>query len=563
MKKKNWLLIGSAFLVFLISAIYITFPLVLNLGSIVTGYGDELFIAWAQNYVIHSIFTNPLAVFNANIFFPYHNTLAYSETFISSSVLSIIPRFIIGQPIASHNFTLLFSLVMFGFSIFALSYYLTKNYFPSIVSGLLVIFSPAVLDKKVHLQVLEIFWVPLAILFFLHFVKTKKSKWLVIAMFLFVAQTVNSFLPGYFLVFFFVIYVIVLFLKDRGMLNLFLQKKNLLIILVSFLILLPIVIPYFKVSSEFNFKRDIRDSIHFALQPEDLLVAGNDSKMLSVLPQNLRVDKMKNGEIKPGFIGLVFSILALSSIVYFLKKKKKNLVEISLFATGILGLITSFGPFLHWGRVTIHHPLPIPLPYALFYYLLPGFSGFRNSARWEMLFILCFAVLIAIMLSNLLKKISKNKRLVIYFFLAAVVVWEFNFPMKFYKVTPLANFPKAYSFIASTNKPAIFMPICNWNDKCGAEEFLRIYYSTNGFPKMVNGTSGFSPPVWQKTIQEINREFPNDKSLILIKKTGVKYIVFEGDIWQKYGFKNVLDELKTNNKLKLIKQFDNTYVFEL
>ena len=80
---------------------------------------------------------------------------------------------------------------------------------------------------------------------------------------------------------------------------------------------------------------------------------------------------------------------------------------------------------------------------------------------------------------------------------------------------------------------------------------------------MVNGTSGFSPIVWQKTIQEINMQFPNDKSLGLIKKTGAYYIVFEKEIWQKYNAKNVLPQLLSNNKLKLIQKFDNTYVFRL
>lgn len=552
-----------ALIIFFLSAVYITYPLVFHLNNYVTGFGDELLIAWIQNHAIFSILHNPLGLFNGNIFYPYQNTIAYSDLFLTSGVMSLIPVYLFKEPITAVNFTLFSSVFILGFSVFSLSYYLTRNFFASFVSGLLVIFSPAILDKKVHLQILTIYWVPFAVISFLHFIKTKKSKWLVVAMFLFIAQTANSFLPGYFLVFFFAVYLIVLFIKDRRKLNLFIQKKNLLILFISFLILLPIVIPYFKVSSDFNFKRDIRDSIHFALQPEDMFVAGNDSKMVKLLPQNLRIDKFHNGEIKPGFLGLAFSALVLGSIVYFLKKKKKSLTEVSLFATGILGLITSFGPAMHWGRVTIHHPFPIPLPYALFYYLLPGFSGFRNSARWEMLFILCLAVLIAIMLTNLLKKVETKKRLIIYCLLAIVIIWEFNFPMKFYNVTPISNFPKVYRYLSAINKPAIFMPVCNWNDKCGAEEFWRVYYSTDGFPRMINGTSGFSPPVWQKRIQEINNTFPSDKSLSLINEEGVEYVVFESNTWQKYGYKNILDELRTNNRLRLIKQFDKTYVFRL
>lgn len=552
-----------AFLIFFLATVYITFPLIFNLSKLTTGFGDELLIAWIQNHGIYSIFHNPASLFNGNIFYPYQNTIAYSDLFLVSSLISAIPVYVLKEPIVAVNFTFLSSLVMLGFSVFALSYYLSKNFMSSVISGLLIIFSPVVLDKKVHLQILTIYFVPLSIMFFTHFIKTKKSKWLAISMFLFVLQTANSFLPGYFLVFFFLIYLIFLFLKDRKKINLFRKKINLLIIISSFLVILPLVAPYFKVSSQFNFKRDIRDSIHFALQPEDLLVAGVDSRMRNILPQNLLVDKFHNGEIKPGFPGLVFTFLIVLSFVYFFKKKKKEIIEISLIWTGLLGLITGFGPAMHWGRMTIHHPFLIPLPYALFYYVLPGFSGFRNSARWEMLFLLCFAVLISFMLNELLKKLSNNKRLLIYFVLIVSIVWEFNFPMKFYNVPQVKNFPKVYSFLADKKDASIFLPICNWNDKCTGEEFLRVYYSTQGFPQMINGTSGFSPVEWQSKIQKINSEFPSDESLSLIKKTGVKYVVFENDIWRKYSSKDVLNEFKSIAGLRLIKQFDNTYVFKL
>ena len=561
--KQNLLIFLSAFSLFLISAIYLTYPLIFHLTNFATGYGDELLIAWIQNHTIYSLFHSPTQLFNGNIFYPYLNTMAYSDIFLASSILSAPLILIFKEPIVAVNFTLISSLIMLGFSIFLLAYYLTKNYLASLIAGLMVVFSPAVLDKKVHLQILSVFWVPLSILFFLHFFKTKKSRWLALSMIFFVIQTSNSFLPGYFLIFFFSIYAISTFLKKGANIALLFQKKNLFIFLVSFLVLLPLVIPYFKVSKEFNYTRDIRDSIHFALQPEDFLVTSSDSRMQNVLPQSFRVDKFHNGEIKPGFLGLVFSILSIASLIYFIKKRKRDLASISFFATGLLGLVTSLGPAMHLARQTIHHPFLIPLPYALFYYILPGFSGFRNSARWEVLFILCFAPLIAFMLAELFKKIGKEKSLIVSFFMILAIVLEFNYPLNFYKVPQISKFPEVYSFLKENPKPAIFIPVCNWNDKCGSEEFLRVYYSDQDFPQMVNGTSGFSPPAWQNEIQTINNNFPSSLSLNLIKQTGAKYIIFEKSTWDKYFKFDPLPSLESNKNLKLIRKFDNTYVFEL
>lgn len=566
-KKRAVFILSSAFFIFLLSSVFITYPLVFNLSNFTTGFGDELLISWIQNWIIHSL-NNPLSIFDTNIFYPYQNTLAYSDLFIASSLFAAIPLKIFHEPIVAFNFTLISSLGMLGLSVFLLSYYLTKNFVVSVISGLLVIFSPAVLDKKVHLQILAIYPVPLSMLFFLHFIKTKKAKFLSLSMLFFIVQTYNSFLPGYFLIFFFVISLALLFFRDKKLFNYLLKPRILLQLLLVFLILLPIVIPYYKVSWEFNYKRDIRDSIHFALQPEDLLVTSEYSRLQKVLPQNFKIDRIGYGEIKPGFIGLIFSILSLAFVIFSLKFfRKKDFTSFSLFITGIVGLITSLGPALHLGRVVIHEPFPVILPYALFYYLLPGFSGFRNSARWEMLFIICFSVGIGIMLSEILKKHSKIKSLAICFILIIGIVVEFNFPMKYYKVPRISEFPKVYNYIGNLNSPSIFIPICNWNDKCSSEEFKRLYFSTIGFPRMVNGASGFSPPPWEKTTSEINTNFPNKKSLLQIKSLGVKQIVFEKETYNKYfekeKSKKVLGDLNNNKKLRLIKKFDNTYVFEL
>ncbi|OGH06317.1 MAG: hypothetical protein A2171_00985 [Candidatus Levybacteria bacterium RBG_13_35_9] len=101
-----------------------------------------------MNWNIHQLFLNPSDLFNANIYYPYKNSLAFSETFLTSSVLSIIPMWLLKEPIVAVNFTLISSIFMVGFFTFILAFYLTKNFWPSLISGLLIIFSPLFLDKK-------------------------------------------------------------------------------------------------------------------------------------------------------------------------------------------------------------------------------------------------------------------------------------------------------------------------------------------------------------------------------------------------------------------------------
>jgi len=577
MIKKRQLVYGiSSFVIFLIASVYITFPLVFHLGSLATGLGDELVIAWIQNWVIHSLTTNPFSLFEANIYYPYHNSLAFSDLFLTSSILSLIPLKIIGEPIVTVNFTLISSLVMLGFFTYLLIYYLTKDFCISVLGGMLIIFSPAVLDKVVHLQILSIQWVPLSILFFIIFIRTQKTRYLILSLIVFLLQTYNSFLPGYFIAFSLFIISLYSWFYDKKKTKKLITKNNILFIVLSFILLIPIVIPYYSVSNEFAYKRDIRDAIHFAIQPEDLLYPGSSTRLkdyLYFLPFN---KFSQNGEFKPGYLGFVLSLLCIIALYYFIKNFKKNGFYIRSFITiSLLGFILSLGPVLHLGRQTIHKPFLIVLPYTLFYYILPGFQGFRNSSRWEMLFIFGIVVVATLILHNLFKRYSFKRKVIIYLLLFLGIIAEFSFPMHFEEIIQRKDFPLVYSWLTTTpgDTKIIELPIYNWNMWPGTQnELLRQYYSTLHFRKMVNGYTGFSPPPWQNLVVNISKDFPSDDITKLLKQINIDYIVIhkkEYDIlsiddWakDKNGI-DIVNVLYKNKSIRLIKKFGDDYVFNI
>lgn len=567
------------FLVFVLIALYITYPLIFHLGDYVTSFGDELFIAWNHNWVIHSLFSNPLNIFNANIYFPYQSTLAFSEPFFTSSILSIVPVFLTGQPIAAVNFILISSIVLTGFALYLLCFNLTKNIFASLVPSFLLIFSPAFLDKKTHLQIMALEYIPFSILLTLLFLKKEKFLYLVLSALFFLLQIYNSFMPGYFLVFFYTIFFCVLFIYQKKDFKKFVNKKTLILVSITLLLLLPLISPYLKISKELNARRDIRDAIHFALQPEDLLVTNEHSRLAKIL---ITFQNPKNypakAEIKPGFIGGIFTVLVLISIIkfpYYLKKK--NIFFISFFITSVLGLILSFGPALHINRQTIHEPFLIPLPYAIFYYVLPGFQGFRNSARFEMLFVLMATVPISVILNEWFKSL-KNKKNFFFGILLFGIFFEFAGPIKFYNITQTKDFPEEHKFLKTTppNSVYIEMPIYNWNMFTNSgEELKREYFSTLHFRKSVNGYSGFSPYPWQDMTYSLAQNFPGQKTVKEIKDIGVDYIVVHKDEYDllsknglelfKYKFsdgKTVHKILSENKSLKLIETNGTIDIFK-
>src|SRR5258706_13744478 len=262
---KNLLRTTISFCIFLFLGIYITYPLIFHMG----GYANsEIVITWIQNWVVHSIITNPLGLFDTNVYHPFHNTLAYSDTFLPTSILALPLYLFIREPLVLSNTTFITSLILLGFASYVLSYYITKNFWISIFSGILVIFSPAVLDKRIHIQILAIEGVPLAIYFFLKFLDVSKYKFLLFSLLFFLLQTYNSFMPGYFIVFSYLIIFLFYLRFKNSLAKKVISNKNVLSVFLSFLLLVPIIIPYLQVSKEFAYTRDIRETIHLSLHRE-------------------------------------------------------------------------------------------------------------------------------------------------------------------------------------------------------------------------------------------------------------------------------------------------------
>lgn len=568
-------------LLFILVALFITYPLIFHLRNYTTGMGDEFLIAWIHSWVIHSLDTNILCIFDANIFYPYLHPLAYSDLFITSSLLSYLPVKLLQEPIVANNVTLIFSLFSLGYCTYLLSLYISRQILPSLLAGILVSFSPAVLDKSIHIQVLFIFFVPLALLFFFLFLNMKKLRYYFLWCLCFLLQTYNSFLPGYF--------ILVATAGAIGYLYFFNRKKLLQLpyikmgamFIISILCLVPIVIPYYQVSNTYHFTRDIREAIHLSLQPEDFLFAYQFTRLSPFLTGTLSFLHHSDTELKTGYLGGVFSLLFISSLIftafYWKKNRKRYASAYAVFFVALCGLLLSLGPFLHLGRKTIHYPFPIPLPYTLFYALAPGFKGFRNAARWEMLFIIFIAVFISYMITVLGKKHKKVQTIVVIFLLFGVIA-EFS-PMHFVPILQRKDFPPVYSWLKTRNPSSVIieLPIYVWNmHPYATEELVRDYYSTQNFLPTVNGASGYSPGPWEENVKQLMIEFPYEPSFTRMRRMGIKYIIFhkkEFDMLNSHNFTidakeiddggTLLIQLKNDRNVTLIKQFSDDYVFQL
>ncbi len=568
-----------SFLIFSLITCIITYPLIFHLTNYVFGKGDELLISWIMNWDIHSLFTNPLKIFNTNIFYPYQNTLAFSDSFFTSAIIGLVPFSIFREPLIVYNINVLTTLTFLAFFTYLFVYFITNNIYSSFMSGLLASFSPFILGRLFQLQVVSIYWIPLSLLFFFRFLKRYSTLDFLFMCIFFLLQITNSLLPGYFLLFSYIIILGFYAIKKQVSWKGIFQKKIIIIVAVTGLITFIIGLPYLKTSKTFNYTRNIRDTIHFAARPEYTFFPNNKTRLQQLILST--VYKNDKGPYKyDGYWGLGLILLSLFSFFYYKRTYRKHKIILSiLFLIAAFSFVLSLGPAFQWGGKVIKHPFIIPLPYAVVYYLIPGFQGFRNSARWEVLTVLMASMIVGITISSFLKKKSTVYSVLFTIIVSLIVLGEINFPFSYQSMPTVKQFPIIHQYIQTLPQDSklIYLPIYPWNIQPYSNlEFEREFYSTLHFKTMVNGYSGFSPLAWESMAAKTTLLFPDNTSIIYLKKIGITHIIINMKEYstlhsKKYlingqpvpSVNELLDKIQKFPELKLIKKVEDNYIYQL
>src|SRR5688500_8331274 len=125
---------------------------------------DALLNLWILSWATHALANAPADVFQANIFHPEPNTLAYSEHQLGLAPIFAAASAITGSRAAGFAVTYLLSFVLTGLATFALVRYWTGSTAAGLAAGLLFAFAPPRLAHHQHTQLLPIWWLPLTLL---------------------------------------------------------------------------------------------------------------------------------------------------------------------------------------------------------------------------------------------------------------------------------------------------------------------------------------------------------------------------------------------------------------
>jgi hypothetical protein len=161
-----------------------TWPYVTRLRDSVADSGDPSLHAWIMWWDYHQTFTDPLHLFNANIFYPLKYTLAFTESEYGIALL-FFPLYALGlHPLTVLSVATFLGFAFSGYGAFRLTRTLTASNVAAWTAGVIFAFIP--FRFHVLSQVTYVFggWIPLlleALVLFARERSWKRTAWLVVA----------------------------------------------------------------------------------------------------------------------------------------------------------------------------------------------------------------------------------------------------------------------------------------------------------------------------------------------------------------------------------------------
>ncbi|MCA1817146.1 MAG: DUF4214 domain-containing protein [Acidobacteria bacterium] len=275
----------------------------------VSDLADPANIAYTLWWDYHQTFRAPLHLFDATIFYPYHDTLAFSEHDYGIAVL-FFPVFAAGAtPLAVLSLATFFAFVLCGYGAFRLARTLTSSYGAGWIAGLVFAFVPYRFHRLPHLHYIFACWIPLAFEALVLFVRARtwrSAAWLAAATAMNALTCITWFILS-------LIPLAATFALTVAWLRAWrdprLWVRGAAASVAAFLVVLPFFLPYRRVAKEFGFVRRPDESQAFeARRVSSWFAASYRSKVWAGLGSDVASEEVS---LFPGLAALALPLAAL------------------------------------------------------------------------------------------------------------------------------------------------------------------------------------------------------------------------------------------------------------
>lgn len=483
-------------------AVLVTWPMAARLGSAGRiDSGDGRHGVWNVAWVAHALTTHPLRVYDANIFYPDDNALAFSEANLVAGALAI-PAWLIskGNPYAAYN-----SVVLMAFAFAALSgYFLARtigaNRFGAAVAAIVWGYCPYMLAHIPHIQLLMTFGPALSLAMMHRFITTPTTGR---ALALGITLSLTGLACAYYGIFSgLVVSIGVLwFAVVDGLWRRWqFWVRAVLAAVVVLVVILPFFLPYLSVRDE-GFGRSLDEARLFSTVGRAYLASAVHlhAWMLPLLGSWREV-------LFPGFLPIILTGVAITITVRSRERPRVRIV-------GFYVLMVAFAFWISLG--------PDAGLYTLLYHTLPAFSFLRAPARMGVLVTLGAAMLAALALTWWRPGFVRSTRLAVAVVLLIAVAESWAGPLQ------LASAPhvdKVYRHLAILPEaPVAEFPFYHGPvDRHRQTEYMLM--STFHWKPLLNGYSDHFPQEYL-TSKPVLITFPSQEAIDVLHDRGIRWVV--------------------------------------
>jgi hypothetical protein len=524
----------ATFAIFAILAVMHTWPLATDPGHLSRNdNADTVLNEWTIAWVAHQVATSPLHLFDANIFYPERNTLAYSEHLFVPAMTGAPLLWLGASPVLTYNILLLAGLTLTGWSTSLVVWRWTDNWTAGLVSGVLAAFNAHTLTRLPHLQALHAEFLPLALAALDGLLSAPRARPALLLALWFVLQALTSY---YLLVFTAVALATGLAARPEdwwGARARRLLPWLLLAGAIAIVCVLPFLLPYRRLG---------------IVRPLDE-VSSYSATLRNYLSTPARVHYSTwsarwfggSAALFPGLSGIVLAAIAALSGTAFSDRRARMAL-----AFGAVGLGLSFGP-------------AIP-GYATLYALVTPLQGIRNVARFGYLTIVGVAMLAGFGLAFVARRWPRAPWLpaAMAAAIVAVNVDAFVAPVGYVRAEPVLPL---YTRLLKT-PGAIVAEFPFYPPDRAFFNAPYLLNATRHWRPLLNGYSGLVPASYEAHYRDL-RSFPDEQALTALRNAGVTdVVVHEIELRARIG-DDAANAVRISRDLQLVERDGSVSLYRL
>lgn len=474
---------------------------------------DTHLYIWTLAWDAHAFITNPLGIFDSNIYHPLPNTLAYSENLIGSAFIAAPIIWLTGDAMLAMNLVALASCLLSGLGAYLLARRLGLGTMGGVVAGIVFAFAPARFFRMSQIHLVALQWIPFALAYLHSYFDSGRPRDLRIAVAFSVMQVLCG---GHGAVFLGVAGVAMVGYRLAAGEPLALVKRARDFGLAGLAMVTPVVLtvlPYRRVQQEMGLRRTLEN---WTVTPESYLASPSHAhQWVLSLFSDVKFHELASAYLFPGILPVVLAVIAL------LPSREAGARQRHLLFFGALAIVSVLlfidGPLALWPWV----------------HSWPGMNFIRAPSRFMILATLCLAVLAAGGFERLVRPMTVLSQRVAFVLVSLVLLGEFN-AYPFQGVDYDVPKPAVDQWLATQPKPFVVaeVPLPDPRNSGRFERFqtMTMLHSMAHWQKTVHGYSGFRAPFHDQLYADLRR-FPDDTSIGRLREVGVNYVVVHRDLY--------------------------------